>query len=107
MNRNLVVEIHEFSPIEGISDDALLKALRKAEISFFRHQLGFLRCEVLHSENVWFDLAYWQNEDIAREAFERFLDHSSRFPLIQMVSPLTYRRLYLTRVLTCTGLFSQ
>jgi len=38
MKKNTAIEFYEFSPIEGISDEALLKTVKKAQYSFFRKQ---------------------------------------------------------------------
>lgn len=98
MRKKAVVELHEFTPILGITDMALLQAIRKAETKFFRKQSGFIRCEVLHGEKIWIALSYWHCREAAGKALDNFSNSSHRFPLIQMISPVE-RRLYMRREL--------
>ena len=93
----MAIEFYEFSPIEGISDEALLKAVKKAQYSFFRKQGGFIRCEILKSEKNWISISYWNDIQVARKALNEFLNHSSCLPFVQMVSPSSERRLYMRR----------
>jgi hypothetical protein len=104
MRKNAVVELHEFSPLEGISDDALLKAIRKAETRFFRRQPCFIRCEILRFDNDWISLSYWRSKEEAQQTLANFPNHPSYFPLILMIAPTTERRLYMEIILTTTGI---
>lgn len=97
MRKNTAVEFYEFSPIEGISDEALLKAVKKAQYSFFRKQKGFISCEILKSDKNWISISYWSDVKEARKALNEFLNHSSCLPFVQMVSPSSERRLYMRR----------
>lgn len=98
MRKKAVIELHEFTPILGITDEALLYALRKAETRFFRKQSGFIRCEILHDKEIWVALSYWNCREEACRALKDFLESSCCFPLIQMISPVE-RRLYMKREL--------
>ncbi len=100
MKKNAAIEFYEFSPIEGISDGALLKAVKKAQYSFFRKQKGFIRCEILKSDKNWISISYWSDVEEARKALDEFLNHSSCLPFVQMVSPSSERRLYMHRELS-------
>lgn len=100
MNKKSTIEFYEFSPIEGISDEALLKAVKKAQYSFFRKQKGFISCEILKSGKNWVSISYWDDVDEARSALDKFLNHSSCLPFVQMVSPSSERRLYMHRELS-------
>lgn len=97
MNKNMAIEFYEFSPIEGITDEALLKAVKKAQYAFFRKQDGFIRCEILKSGKNWVSISYWKDVEIARNALNHFLNHSSSLPFVQMISPSSERRLYMRR----------
>lgn len=97
MRSKTAIEFYEFSPIEGISDEALLKAVKKAQYTFFRKQDGFIRCEILKSGRNWVSISYWKDVEIAREALNQFLNHSSCLPFVQMISPSSERRLYMRR----------
>lgn len=35
MKKKIAIEFYEFSPIDGITNEALLKAVKKAQYSFF------------------------------------------------------------------------
>jgi len=102
MRKKAVVELHEFTPILGITDEALLKALRKAEIHFFRKQSGFIRCEILQDKQIWIALSYWDCREEACQALADFRNSSCFFPLVQMISPVQ-RRLYMKRELLTKG----
>lgn len=102
MKKNQIVEVYEFNLIEGISDEALLKAVKKAETQFFRKQKGFIRCEILKSGKNWINISYWKNTKEAKEALCHFLNHTSCFPFVQMISPSSERRLYMKTVLSCS-----
>ena len=97
MKKNMAIEFYEFSPIEGISDEALLKAVKKAQYSFFRKQDGFIGCEILKSGKNWVSISYWKNVEVARRSLDEFLNHSSSLPFVQMISPSSERRLYMRR----------
>lgn len=100
---NVVVELHQFYPIEGISDTALIKAIRKTETRFFRFQPGFIRCEVLLCSECWANIRYWESKQTALDAHKRFLESSCCFPFIQMISPLTERKFFLSKVLSSSS----
>ena len=95
MRKKTAIEFYEFSPIEGISDEALLKAVKKAQYKFFRKQNGFIRCEILKSGKNWVSISYWNDVEVARQALNQFLNHSSSLPFVQMISPSSERRLYM------------
>lgn len=95
MKKKLTIEFYEFSPIEGISDQVLLKAVRKAQLSFFRKQKGFIRSEILRAGSNWISINYWEGVEEARVALVSFLNHSSSLPFVQMISPSSERRLYM------------
>jgi len=95
MRKKLAIEFYEFTPIEGISDEALLKAVKKAQYGFFRKQDGFIQCEILKSGKNWVSISYWKDVEIARKALDQFLNHSSSLPFVQMISPSSERRLYM------------
>lgn len=97
MRTKPAIEFYEFSPIEGITDEALLKAVKKAQYSFFRKQKGFISCEILKSDKNWISISYWSDIEEARKALDEFLNHSSCLPFVQMVSPSSERRLYMRR----------
>ncbi len=103
MKKKMTIEFYEFSPIEGISNEALLKAVRRAQSTFFRKQKGFIRCEIFRSDNNWISISYWNDEDEARKSLNLFLNHSSCLPFIQMVSPRTERRLYMRKEMSSKG----
>ena len=100
MRKNIAIEFYEFSPIEGISDEALLRAVKKAQYSFFRKQKGFISCEILKSGKNWISISYWNDVEEARKALDEFLNHSSCLPFVQMISPSSERRLYMRRELS-------
>lgn len=100
MKKNTTIELYEFSPIEGISDEALLKAVKKAQYSFFRKQKGFISCEILKSGRNWISVSYWSDVEEARKALDKFLNHSSCLPFVQMICPSSERRLYMQRELS-------
>lgn len=102
MKKKAVIELYEFTPIEGISDEALLKAVRKAQIYFFRKQKGFISCQILKSEKCWIGITFWSHEEAANTALSCFRMHPSCLPFIQMISPLTEKRLFLNKVLFCS-----
>lgn len=93
----MAIEFYEFKPIEGITDEALFKAVKKAQYSFFRKQDGFIGCEILKSGENWVSISYWKDVEIARKALDQFLNHSSSLPFVQMISPTSERRLYMRR----------
>lgn len=95
MKKNTAIEFYEFSPIEGIGDEALLKTVKKAQYNFFRKQDGFIKCEILKSGKNWVSISYWKDVEIARKALDQFLNHSSSLPFVQMISPSSERRLYM------------
>lgn len=97
MNKKMAVEFYEFSPIEGISNEALLKAVRKAQSTFFRKQKGFIRCEILKADKNWISISYWSDVELARKALDQFLNNSSCLPFVQMISPSSERRLYMRK----------
>ena len=97
MSSKTAIEFYEFSPVEGITDKALLKAVKKAQYAFFRKQDGFIRCEILKSGKNWVSISYWKDVEIARNALNHFLNHSSSLPFVQMISPSSERRLYMRR----------
>ncbi len=99
MKRNLIIEQYEFGTIEGINDEALLKAINKAQSRFFTKQDGFLYAEVLKEGDKWIKLTYWNSRDEAMGAQKAFLDHSSCLPFVQMISPGNVKILYLERIL--------
>lgn len=103
MIRNPIIEFYEFSPIEGISEEALLKAINKMFMRFFKKQRGFIKGEVLRIDDNWVSIAYWNDLEEAKVAAENFLNHSSRLPFIQMISPSSERRIYLKRMLSYKG----
>jgi len=100
MRAKPAIEFYEFSPIEGISDEALLNAVKKAQYSFFRKQKGFIRCEILKSDKNWISISYWNGVEEARKALDEFLNHSSCLPFAQIVAPSSERRLYMHRELS-------
>lgn len=102
MKKNTAIEFYEFSPIEGISDEALLKAVKKAQYSFFRKQKGFIKCEILKSDKNWISISYWNDVEEARKALDEFLNHSSCLPFVQMISPSSERRLYMHKEMSST-----
>lgn len=104
VKRNVVVELHQFHPIEGISDTALVKAIRKTETRFFRLQPGFIRCEVLFCSKCWANIRYWNSKQSALDAHQRFLESSCCLPFIQMISPVTEKRFFLSKVLSSTAI---
>ncbi len=97
MKKNTIVEVHEFNPIQGISDEALLKAVRKAQYSFFRKQKGFIECRILKTKATWLKITYWDDISNAELANQEFLHHSSCLPFVQMISPLSERRLFMSQ----------
>ena len=97
MKKKLTIEFYEFSPIEGISDQALLKAVKKAQSNFFRKQKGFVRSEILRAGTNWMSISYWEGVEEARTALDNFLNHSSSLPFVQMISPRSERRLYMRK----------
>jgi len=99
MRRNLVIELHELRVIEGITEEALLKAINKAQLRFFTQQDGFLYAEILKKDDKWMKLTYWNSSEEAMKAQKAFLDHSSCLPFIQMISPSNVKVLYLERIL--------
>lgn len=99
MRKNLTIEQYEFGTIDGIDEEALLKAINKAQSRFFTKQEGFLYAEILKGDNKWIKVTYWNSPEEAKQAQKAFLDHSSCIPFIQMVSPSSIRTLYLERIL--------
>ena len=99
MKKSLVIELYEFSPIEGIDEESLLKAIQKAQSRFFRKQDGFISAELLRTQDKWINISYWNTKEEAEQAQKDFLDHSSHLPFVQMVSPISERRIYLKRIM--------
>ena len=99
MKKKIAIEFYEFSPIDGITNEALLKAVKKAQYSFFRKQKGFINCEVLRSDKNWVSISYWDGVEEARTALDQFLNHSSSLPFIQMISPSSERRQYMHKAM--------
>jgi hypothetical protein len=97
MKKNMAIEFYEFSPIEGISNEALLKAVSRAQSTFFRKQKGFIKSEILRAEKNWISISYWSDVQLARQALDEFLNNSSCLPFVQMVSPSSERRLYMRK----------
>lgn len=99
MRKSLIIEQYEFGTIDGIAEEALLKAVNKAQARFFTKQEGFLHAEILRGNDKWVKVTYWNSIEEAKCAQKAFLDHSSSLPFIQMVSPSSERILYLERIL--------
>lgn len=99
MRKSLVVELYEFSPIEGIDEESLLKAVYKAQSRFFKKQNGFINGELLRTQDKWINISYWNSKEEAEQAHKDFLDHSSSLPFVQMISPVTMKITYFERIL--------
>ena len=100
MKKSLTIELYEFSQIEGIDDESLLKAIYKAQSRFFKKQEGFINGVLLKAEDKWVNISYWNSMEEAKQAHKLFLDHSSCLPFIQMISPSTEKITYLQRIMS-------
>lgn len=100
MKRNLTIELYEFTPIEGIGEEALLRAIRKTQSRFFQKQPGFIKGQVLRSGDKWISINQWNSVIEAKKALEVFLNHSACLPFVQMISPSSERRIFLERVIS-------
>lgn len=108
MKKNLIIEVYEFDPIEGIEEEPLMRAVNKTQSRFFRKQPGFLKGEVLRtSDNKWISINYWNSLEEAQIAKDIFLNHSASLPFVQMISPSSERRVYLQRIFSYKNSRSQ
>lgn len=80
MRSGLTVELFEFTVIEGISEESLLKAIHRAQSRFFKKQKGFIRGEVLRKSDQWIKITYWHSKEEAEKAYKEFLNHTSSLP---------------------------
>ena len=95
-----IVQLTEFSLIEGIDDNSFLKATAKAQSRFWKKQKGFISRELLNSEsNQWVNITYWTSKDEAQDAAKAFLTDPSSYPYVLMIAPSSIKELYLHLVL--------
>ncbi len=91
-----IVQLTEFSLIEGIDDSSFLKASTKVQIRFLKKQKGFVSNQLLKTDgNQWVGITHWNTKDEAQDATKAFLIHPSSYPYVLMISPNTIRECYL------------
>lgn len=93
-----VVEVAQFRTLSNTDDADLVMAARSMTERFLSHQPGFLRRELLKSDDgSWEDLRFWQSRAHAESALSASMQSPEALSFFRLIEPSSIRsRLFQT-----------